>query len=191
MLNPMNRFPLALVLSTAAVFVLALAPLARGEEDALAFSTIEGAQRLNVVYILSDDHRYDVMGCAGHPWVETPAMDAMAKEGVYENYWEYNYPHTPTTFALRTPRYKFIQYHGIWDIDELYDLQTDPDEQHNLIFEKQHQPRITGMRADLHKILADSDAARVPFSHKRRMGSNLRLKSGSSPAEFPPQLMRE
>ena len=28
--------------------------------------------------------------------------------------------------ALRTARYKYIRYHGIWDIDELYDLQADP-----------------------------------------------------------------
>ena len=45
---------------------------------------------------------------------------------LYEYYWEYNFPQTPTTFALRGKRYKFIQYHGIWDIDELYDLKNDP-----------------------------------------------------------------
>ena len=110
---------------------------------------------------------------------------------LYEYYWEYNYPHTPTTFALRTPQYKFIQYHGVWDIDELYDLQNDPHEEKNLIFSKEHQPLITKMRADLHQILVDSGANRVPFSHKRRMGSNLRLRSGSQPADFPPQLMRD
>ena len=110
---------------------------------------------------------------------------------LYEYYWEYNYPHTPTTFALRTQRYKFIQYHGIWDIDELYDLQEDPLEERNLIFEKEHQKRIVTMRADLHAILEKSGANRVPFSHKKRMGSNLRRRSGSEPAEFPPQLMRD
>ena len=102
----------------------------------------------------------------------------------------YSYPHTPTTFALLTQRFKFIQYHGIWDLDELYDLQEDPHEEHNLIFEKGHQQRITQMRAELHNILVDSNANRVPFSHKRRMGSNLRSRNGSKPAEFPPQLMR-
>ena len=35
------------------------------------------------------------------------------KQILYEYYWEYNFPQTPTTFALRTQRYKFIQYHGI------------------------------------------------------------------------------
>ncbi len=110
---------------------------------------------------------------------------------LYEYYWEYSFPQTPTTFALRTPRYKFIQYHGLWDLDELYDLKTDPHEERNLIFEQEHQARIAGMRADLHRILEEAGANRVPFSHKRRMGANLRRRSGSKPADFPPQLMRE
>ncbi len=113
------------------------------------------------------------------------------QDALYEYYWEYNYPHTPTTFALRTPRYKFIQYHGIWDIDELYDMETDPHEEHNLIFSSQHKALLAKMRADLHQILESSGANRVPFSHKRGMGSNLRLRSGSKPATFPPQLLRE
>lgn len=117
--------------------------------------------------------------------------DAWRKNLLYEYYWEWSFPHTPTTFALRTPRYKFIQYHGIWDIDELYDMESDPHEQRNLIFEQEHQKRINQMRADLHGILTASRANRVPFSHKRRMGANLRLKSGAEPSEFPPQLIRE
>ena len=52
---------------------------------------------------------------------------------VYEYYWEWNFPATPTTFALRTDRYKYIYYHGIWDVDGLYDLESDPHERHNLI----------------------------------------------------------
>lgn len=113
------------------------------------------------------------------------------QNALYEYYWEYNFPHTPTTFALRTPKYKFIQYHGIWDIDELYDMENDPLEEHNLIFAPAHQQLITKMRADLHAILENSEANRVPFSHKRRMGSNLRLRSGSRPATFPPELLRD
>jgi len=91
---------------------------------------------------------------------------------------------------LRNDRYKFIQYHGIWDLDELYDLQSDPNEQHNLIFSRQHQQLITSMRKELHDLLVANQANRVPFSHKRRMGANLRRKSGSAPAVFPPQLLR-
>ena len=37
----------------------------------------------NVVFILSDDHRYDAMSFMGHPFAKTPHMDSMAKSGVH------------------------------------------------------------------------------------------------------------
>ena len=38
----------------------------------------------NVVFILSDDHRFDFMGFTGKlPWLKTPHMDNMAERGVY------------------------------------------------------------------------------------------------------------
>ena len=39
----------------------------------------------NVVFILSDDHRYDMMGFHKNApeWLETPAMDRMAEQGAY------------------------------------------------------------------------------------------------------------
>ncbi len=52
---------------------------------------------------------------------------------LYEYHWEWNFPATPTQFAIRTDRYKYIFYHGHWDENGLYDLQTDPLERHNLI----------------------------------------------------------
>ncbi len=36
----------------------------------------------NIVFILTDDQRYDAMSCDGHPWLKTPNMDRLAKEGV-------------------------------------------------------------------------------------------------------------
>ncbi len=95
---------------------------------------------------------------------------------LYEYYWEYNFPQTPTMYALRTQRYKFIQYHGIWDIDELYDLENDPQEKKNLIHSPQHQELIKSMRGNLHNILADHEATCIQFSEKRGMGMNLRRK---------------
>ena len=44
---------------------------------------VEGAQPRNVVFILSDDHRYDAMSFMGHPFAKTPHMDAMVKEGAH------------------------------------------------------------------------------------------------------------
>jgi N-acetylglucosamine-6-sulfatase len=116
--------------------------------------------------------------------------DTWRKNLLYEYYWEYNFPQTPTTFALRDDRFKLIQYHGIWDIDELYDLQKDPHELQNLIFEPSQQARIRQMRAQLHQMLEQSNANRVPFSHKRNMGMNLRSEHGARPGDFPPQLIR-
>ena len=45
---------------------------------------------------------------------------------LYEYHWEWNFPATPTTFAIRNSRYKYIFYHGHWDHNGLYDLETDP-----------------------------------------------------------------
>ena len=44
---------------------------------------IPGAKQRNVVFILSDDHRYDAMSFLGHQFAETPHLDAMAQKGVH------------------------------------------------------------------------------------------------------------
>lgn len=40
-------------------------------------------QRPNFVVVLSDDHRWDAIGAAGHANIVTPVMDALAHDGVY------------------------------------------------------------------------------------------------------------
>jgi N-acetylglucosamine-6-sulfatase len=49
------------------------------------FAGAQAARRPNIVFILTDDQRYDAMSCAGHPWLKTPNMDRLAKEGVLFN----------------------------------------------------------------------------------------------------------
>src|SRR2546425_273401 len=39
-------------------------------------------KRPNLVFLLSDDQRWDAMGCAGNPIIQTPQMDALARDGV-------------------------------------------------------------------------------------------------------------
>ena len=39
-------------------------------------------RRPNVVFILTDDQRWDGMSCGGHPFLKTPNMDRIAGEGV-------------------------------------------------------------------------------------------------------------
>jgi N-acetylglucosamine-6-sulfatase len=90
---------------------------------------------------------------------QQPTADS---ELLYEYYWEYAFPHTPTTFALRGDRYKFILYHGIWDLNELYDLQTDPRERSNLINVPSYQQQIEQMRTRLYDRLEQTGGMQVP-----------------------------
>jgi arylsulfatase A-like enzyme len=49
-----------------------------------ALSQNDSKQPMNVVFILSDDHRYDFMGFMDKvPYLETPNMDRMAREGAH------------------------------------------------------------------------------------------------------------
>jgi len=84
-------------------------------------------------------------------------------EFVYEYFWEYNFPQTPTVYALRGDRYKYMYYHGLWGINELYDLDLDPLERHNLIESPGHVDRAREMRNRLFDILEADDAVDVKF----------------------------
>ncbi len=65
------------VSSAAGLASLALGDFARGESEAV--------KRPNIVFILSDDHRWDYMSCVGHPFIKTEQMDRLAAEGVLFN----------------------------------------------------------------------------------------------------------
>jgi choline-sulfatase len=42
---------------------------------------LEMSRSLNILMILSDQHNPRVMGCAGDPWVRTPNLDRLARQG--------------------------------------------------------------------------------------------------------------
>jgi len=84
-------------------------------------------------------------------------------ELLYEYYWEHAFPHTPTTFALRDERYKYIDYHGVWDSAELYDLETDPAERFNLIDLPDHRERADAMRDRLWELLEQTGGMQIPL----------------------------
>lgn len=81
----------------------------------------------------------------------------------YEYFWEYHFPQTPTVFAVRTDRYKYIFNHGVWDANELYDLQNDPDEVNNLIRSKEHKGIAKGLRKDLMDWLEGTQGLQIPL----------------------------
>ena len=87
---------------------------------------------------------------------------ASAGELLYEYYWEYAFPHTPTTFALRGDRWKYIYYHGVWDTNELYDLASDPQERVNLVHVPMLADTVATMRDRLFDRLEATDGMRIP-----------------------------
>jgi arylsulfatase A-like enzyme len=92
----------------------------------------------------------------------------------YEYYWEAAFPQTPTTYGVRTDRYKFIHYHGIWDTDELYDIQNDPDERRNLIDEPEQQDLVRSLRIQMYEWLESTGGMQIPLKRTGRRGGDHR-----------------
>lgn len=112
------------------------------------------------------------------------------QELLYEYYWERNYPHTPTLHAIIGGRWKYIRCHGLWDRDELYDLETDPGEMNNLINQRQHAERIAAMNSRLWKLLLESDGHDIPLLEDRGPRFPWRHPELSPQALFPAEYFR-
>ncbi len=129
-------------------------------------------------------------GLDGRSWLPLVQNKSVQwrNELLYEYYWERNFPQTPTMHALRGDRYKFIRYQGIWDIDELYDLQEDPTESRNLIFSEKHTPVINAMRERIFDVLEESGGMNIPLQRDHGAQQNLRNPARANAADFPEQL---
>jgi N-acetylglucosamine-6-sulfatase len=74
----------------------------------------DAARPPNIVFVLSDDHRADFAGHAGHPFAETPSLDRLAAEGV-------RFERAYVTTSLCSPsRASFLtgttpRRHGVWN----------------------------------------------------------------------------
>ena len=53
---------------------------------------------------------------------------------------------------MRPQRYKLIDYYGEGDYWELFDLQADPDERHNLYGDPRHGATITALKEELGRL---------------------------------------
>lgn len=81
----------------------------------------------------------------------------------YEYYWESAFPQTPTIFAIRTDRYKYIFNQGVWDPNELYDLQQDPFEMNNLIRDVAQQQLAGQLKKELWDWLEATGGLQIPL----------------------------
>ncbi len=81
----------------------------------------------------------------------------------YEYYWESAFPQTPTTFAVRSDRYKYIYYNGVWDTNELFDLENDPYEMNNLVNDSSFRKIGLELKAELFNWLETTNGLQIPL----------------------------
>jgi choline-sulfatase len=74
----------------------------------------------NVIVIMSDEHNPKVMGCAGHPVISTPNLDALAARGTR---FTSAYTTSPVCVPARAAFAigKYIHQIGFWDNADAYD----------------------------------------------------------------------
>lgn len=110
---------------------------------------------------------------------------------LYVYYWEKNYPQTPTMFALRGDRYKYVTYYGLWDSDELYDLKADAGEIHNLIASPAHRGIAREMETKLYDLMSAEGGMTIPLNAPAGGISNKRLgpRHGDRAADFPAEMV--
>jgi N-acetylglucosamine-6-sulfatase len=97
------HFRIALVTLAALMF----APL-------MAWSQEPAKKKPNIVFIVIDDLRWDDIGCAGHPFVKTPHIDRIAKEGVrFRNFFATTPLCSPSRASILTGQYAHT--HGVRD----------------------------------------------------------------------------
>ncbi len=106
---------------------------------------------------------------------------------LYVYYWEKNFPQTPTQFALRSDRYKYITYYGLWDADELYDLQQDPGEIKNLLYDPNYAAIAQEYENKLYEMLGEAGGMDIPMNQPAGGSQNKRWleREGAHAADFP------
>ena len=71
------------------------------------------AEKPNIIYIFSDQHRGDAIGCVGHPNVITPNLDRLSEDSVTFERCSSNSPLCmPARASMMTGQ--FVREHGIW-----------------------------------------------------------------------------
>lgn len=90
-----------------------------------------------------------MQGRSMKPLFEDP--DSEWRDVIFYEYWKDLVHSIPTMTAVRSERHKLITYPEITDMDELYDLQSDPHEMNNLANDPAHAPLHAAMAAELEK----------------------------------------
>jgi N-acetylglucosamine-6-sulfatase len=81
----------------------------------------------------------------------------------YEYYWEHHFPQTPTVHGVRTDKYKLMRYFGVWDRNELYDMENDPEEMNNLIDSPEHHEIVVQLTNEIYDWLESTNGMQIPL----------------------------
>ena len=72
------------------------------------------------------------------------------RKSLYYHYYEYPATHmVKKHYGVRTDRYKLMHFYDDIDVWEMYDLQTDPNELHNIYGDPQYADVLAGLKAEL------------------------------------------
>ncbi len=67
----------------------------------------------NILFICTDQQRFDSLGCYGNQHIQTPAIDRLAQQGVlFERCYVQSPVCSPSRASLLTGRY--LHAHGLW-----------------------------------------------------------------------------
>ena len=104
---------------------------------------------------------------------------------VFHYHWNPVYPQTPTHFALRSNRFKYILPYGIWDLEELYDLESDPHEINSLVVHPNHAKTLQSMRQDLAAHLRNLEPRPFPVQLDAPTNAGAGQRKSNGAALFP------
>ena len=77
---------------------------------------------------------------------------------LYYHFYEYPAEHAVKRhYGVRTDRYKLIHFYNDIDVWELYDLQNDPMEMHNIYNEPGNEALIDSLKIELNKLQEQYD----------------------------------
>lgn len=76
------------------------------------------ADRPNIIFIITDDQRWDSFGAAGHPYARTPNLDRLAEEGaLFENFFVTTPLCSPSRASFLTGQY--AHEHHVYNNDKV------------------------------------------------------------------------